>query len=33
VFLKGVHQLADAIAAFKLLKKDFDINTFGARVQ
>lgn len=33
VFVKGVNQLTDAIAAFKLLKKDFDINSFGARVQ
>ena len=32
-FLKGVHPLADAVAAFKQYSKNFDINTFGARVQ
>ena len=30
---KGVNQLADAITAFKLIKKNFDITTFGVRVQ
>jgi hypothetical protein len=28
-----VNQLADAITAFKLIKKNFDITTFGVRVQ
>jgi hypothetical protein len=32
-FVKGTHKLADAVAAFKQFKKDFDINTFGVRVQ
>jgi hypothetical protein len=32
-FIKGVHKREDAEAAFKLLKKDFDINTFGVGVQ
>jgi hypothetical protein len=32
-FVKGTHNLADAIAVFKQFKKDFDITTFGMRVQ
>ena len=32
-FVKGVHKLEDAIAAFKTFKKDFDINSFGVRAQ
>ena len=32
-FVKGVHPLADAVAVFKQFSKNFDINTFGVRVQ
>lgn len=32
-FIKGVHTRADAEAEFKKFKKDFDISTFGVRVQ
>jgi hypothetical protein len=32
-FLKGSSQIADVITAFKQVKKNFDITTFGTRVQ